>query len=422
MAARRNLLDEAADNFKLITDGLAAAHCQDHPEWGWLPALLGSYFEKASQADHQAEPMAWVNFGIVSELFWAMDIVPVVVDVVAGYVAQTPKAVDYIDVAQQHVPDYICGNNKVLLGATLTEDIPLPQIMVHPSHPCDSNLATYPVIAEYYGFPYFCIDMPYSRSEHSVPYVARELGRLVALLETITGHRLDLDRLRQAMEYSNQAHDYILKLRDLRQAVPTPYSSLDAISEYGVVLTMAGTPQLVDYFKTRYAFTKEKVSRGEGHLTKDQEKVRLAWIYGSPVFDMAMYMWLERKYGAVSVANMNNNFVMRPVEDLSSIESILNGLAEKVVYLPMTRECGGPWENYLEAAIDLCQRYKADAAVFGGNTACKSNWAIAKLVKDRIRDELDIPTLNLEIDLFDPRYASSDSIKASFDEFFAMML
>jgi hypothetical protein len=54
--------------------------------------------------------------------------------------------------------------------------------------------------------------------------------------------------------------------------------------------------------------------------------------------------------------------------------------------------------------------------------ACKANWAITKLVKDRIRDELGIPTLVLEVDLFDERFLSSEGIQARFDEFFATVL
>ncbi|MCJ7807871.1 MAG: 2-hydroxyacyl-CoA dehydratase family protein, partial [Dehalococcoidia bacterium] len=58
------------------------------------------------------------------------------------------------------------------------------------------------------------------------------------------------------------------------------------------------------------------------------------------------------------------------------------------------------------------------AAVFAGHVACKSNWAVIKLIKDKLHDELGIPTLVLEMDLFDPRVASTDALKAQFDNFF----
>ncbi len=422
MNNKKDLLKDVSDSIIFIRDLIVDRFGEKHAEWAWVYELLADYYQAIYKAKEEGKPLAWINFGVPSELFYAMDIVPVVVDVFTGMLASTGKATKYIDIAEAHVPDYICSNNKTFLGAVLSGDVPIPDVFVHPSNPCDSNLATYPVLAEYFNFPYFCIDMPYFKTALSAPFVADELRKLVSLLEEITERKLDIDKLKQAMEYSNTAHEYILKSNELRQAVPCPYSSLESISEYGIVLSLAGTPQLADYCKRRYEHTKEKVTRGEGHLSKDQEKLRLVWIYGAPTFDMTILMWLEKEYGAVSVANMNNNFIMKPITDISNYDKILLGLAEKVTLLPMTRECGGPWENWLDATMDLLKRYKADAAIFAGHVACKSNWAVMKLVKDKLHDELGIPTLTLEMDLFDPRITSSDSIKAQFDKFFTTVL
>jgi len=418
MEQKTNVLESVGQTFSLIRDMIQSKAGKDHPEWTWIYELLADHYAEVCAARRTGKPLAWVNFGAPPELFHAMGIVPVVVDVLTGTLASSQNAVGYVDTAETRIPDYICSNNKILLGAALAGDIPIPDILVHPAHPCDSNLATYPVIAAHFGFPYFCIDMPYFRSDRCIPFVAGELRKLVAMLEEVTNEKLDMDRLKRAMHYSNLAHEYMLKVNELRQAVPCPYSSLEAISEYGVVLSLAGTPQLADYFARRYHLTKERVARGEGHLTREQERHRLVWIYGAPTFDMSLLIWLEREHGAVSVANMNNNFVMKPVTDISDYDSILAGLAEKVILLPMTRECGGPWENWLEASLELLKGYRADAAVFAGHVACKSNWAVAKLVKDKLHDELGIPTLLLEMDLFDPRVTSSDILKSRFDDFF----
>lgn len=420
--AEQNVVRDLSDYLSFIRDSITERYGEKHPEWTWIFELLTGYFGQINQATEEGKPIAWINFGVPSELFWAMDIVPVVVDVLTGTLASTGKATRYIDIAEQHIPDYLCSNNKTLIGAAIAGDVSLPDVFVHPANPCDSNIATYPVLAEYSNFPYFCIDMPYFTTERSIPFVSNELRKLLNLLEGVTNRSLNVDRLKQAMEYSNMAHEYILRNSELRQAVPSPYSSLEAINEYGVVLALAGTPQLADYCAKRYEHTRDKVSRGEGHLPREKEKYRLVWIYGAPTFDFSILMWLEKEYGAVSVANMNNNFVMRPVEDISNLSGILDGLAQKVTLLPMTRECGGPWENWLDASMDLIRQYKADAAVFAGHVACKSNWAVMQLVKNKLYDDLGIPTLILEMDLFDPRITSSDSIKAQFEKFFTTVL
>jgi len=417
---KQNILEQVADGTALVRDGMMARYGEKHPEWTWVHELLADYFDKVRRAKSEGKLVSLVNFGAIPEVFWAMDVVPLVADGVTGNVAMTfpGGASKYIDLAEGIVPDHICGNNKFWVGAAMSGDIPIPDMIVQQSSPCDSNVATYPVIAERFGSAFFCVDVPYWRDEASFRYVAEEVKRLISFLEEQTGRKLDFGRLQQAMEYSNQAHQYILKINELREAVPCPYSSIEVIAEYIPILALAGTPELVEYLKRRYAFTKDRVDRGEGHLSRQEERYRLAWIYGALAFDFGIMAWLEKKYGAVSVAHMNNNFVMGPVEDISDLDKVARGLATKLVDLPMGRECYGPWQNYVDTMIEMCRRYKADAAVFAGHVACKHNWAIIKLVKDRIYDELGIPTLIFECDVYDPRIASSDEIKTRFDDFF----
>lgn len=411
-------IKESLSMYRAATMGLE----QEGVGLGQVANMMTEYFDSAIQARARGEPLAWINFGVVSELFWAMDVVPVVVEVITGLVAPTDGAARYIDLAEEHVPDHVCSSNKVLLGAMLSGEVAPPDFIIHPSQPCDSNLATYPVMAERFGCPYYCIDVPYLRDESAIRYVASELDGMVALIEDRSGRRLDLDRLREVMTRSNEAHRLFLELATLRQAVPCPTMGLDTLAEYPAVLTLAGRPELVTYLEGRIEVAGAKVAKGEGFLRESEERHRLVWIYGAPAFDLFLFMWLEQEHGAVSVANMNSNFVMRPVEDLSSRESIMLGLARKLVQLPMTRECGGPLANYIDSTIDLCRRYRADAAIFAGHLACKANWAAMKLTKDRIQQEAGIPVFVFELDLFDERVVSSETIQERFETFFSSVL
>lgn len=424
MEEKFNLVELIANQ----TDGAATMLAEMAPSdnadlWSvaTITGQLADYWRKIHNAYQNGDPVAWTNFGIPTELFYAMDIMPMVVDVLAANAAQFGLAHKYNDIAIEKVPEYLCSNNTILLGSALAGEIAPPHIMVHPANPCDSNMGTYPVFSQYFKYPYFMIDMPYITTEKSVPYVANEYKRLIALLEETTGRKLDYDKLRETMEYSNILHEYVLKLCELREAVPSPYSSMEVMAEIGVVMCLSGTKGAADYIQKRYEIVKGKVDRQEGHLARDEEKLRVIWIYGAPVFDFGIYEWSEKEHGALLVSQMNNNYLMNPVEDISDTDHILAGLAEKLTLMPMTRECGGPWETYLDSSIDLLKRYKADAGIFGGNVGCKSNWAVAKLVKDKIQEHLDIPICNVELDLFDDRIASSDVIKAQLGEFFTMV-
>ncbi len=421
------MLKMISDEYDSIEDLLGSRKDPGAPDEGpTVINLMAEYFRNLYQRAEEGGHIAWVNFGMPPEIFWAFDIIPLVIDSVGGTLAANQdNIVKYVDSAHEHIPDYICANNKVILGVAFAGEIPPPSIMVHPSAPCDSNLSTYPVISEYMNFPYFCVDMPYrvteDMSEEGLEYMNGEMWKLVHMLEEITQTKLDVDKLKYVMECSNKSHELLLKIAKLREAVPCPYGSMDTLTEVGLAMCLFGTPQVVEYLEQQYEKTKEKVEKNEGYMTKEQEKFRLAWVYGAPVFDYSLYRYLEKKYGAVSVANMNYNLLMEPV-DLSSPDQMLKGIARKITKLPMIRECGGTFERYLDPAVDMITRFKADAAIFGGHVACKANWAIAKMAKDKIYEKTGVHTLNLELDLFDQRITSSDDVKLMFDNFFEMYL
>ncbi len=419
MEKKGNLLEQIADLDTARRNHIA----EKYPEMLWRFEMTAKYYQRVAKAKETGEHLAWTNFAMVPEVFWAMDIIPVVVEGICSLTCQTPQqATKYIDVAEVFVPDYLCSANKTAIGAIHAGAVPPPDIMVNPSAPCDSGLMTYPLLAELYkNMSYFCIDVPYFRDERAYQYIAGELRQLMSFLEEKTGRKLDLDKLRQTVQNSSVAHDWMLRGWKLTEAIPCPVRSTDMIQDSGLLMIFAGTPELIDYAKMRYQTTKETADKKESGI--GEEKIRLVWTYGVPVYDYSFYRWLEREYGAISIPGQNifDVNVLADIDDNSDYDTILRALAEKVTFMPMSRECGGPWEYFVDRTLDICKRYKADAAIFGGHIACKHSWAIAQLVKARLYDELGIPALNIELDVFDPRMTDLDTLKAKFDDFLAML-
>ena len=417
MGDGKNVYATIANKLAASRDQAAAKGSEEEAVY----AIQADYFKRAAEAKERGQLIAWLNFCPAPELFWAMDIVPVHVEGTFRILTlgSSEDVCRYIDLAEQHIPDYVCSSDKATLGAALAGDIPLPDIMVHSSHPCDSALATFPQMAEYFGVPHFCLDVPYWSGERAFDYMANELRDLVSFLEDKTKRKLDLDRLKEVAHYSAEAHKYILKYNELRQAVPCPLSGKDLMQDRSTFRRMTGTPELVDYVKTRYELTKEKVARKQGALA--QEKIRLIWAHAMPA-DPGLYEWLEEKYGAVSIIEMMSNSLIQPIEDPSDISSIFLGLARKTMDMPMGRESRGPWELYGDTLIEACREYKADAAVYAGHVACKNAWAISKLLKDRMEDELNLPVLMFEVDIWDARITSLEAMKAKLSDFFEIRL
>lgn len=390
---------------------------EKYPERKWLYEPAPKYFELLHEDLMQGKPLLWYFFLLSPELFRALDVAPFSPEYTGGILASNLGGINkYIDLAQEKIPDHVCSINKFAVGAALSGDLPLPDMMIYPTgNPCDSQTITYSILAHYFDVPQFALDTPYWNNERSYKYFANELKRMVSFIEEQTKRKLDLDRLREIIEYSNRAYEYMVKIDELRKLVPCPIPSRSTTVTGGAMMGLAGTPELVDWCERYYKMAQEKVQKGEGAIP--QERIRIAWIANHVNFDSRLVDWLEEKFGAIGVIDLLELYLNKPIETTSE-EKIFEGLAFKTMSYPMGRHGRGPAETYIKECIDMCRDYKVDAVIFAGNVGCKFNWAIAQLVKDMIYDELEIPTLCFDLDPSDPRVASPENVRAKFEQFF----
>ncbi|MDD5095460.1 MAG: 2-hydroxyacyl-CoA dehydratase family protein [Dehalococcoidia bacterium] len=397
--------------------GVVASDESRSPEMRQGMGLLSDVYRRGQEAGDSGDPVAWISFGVPPEIFLAMDIVPLC-DVIFGAIGSLPGVLDrYIDLANGYVPEYTCSTNRLPLGLALSGDVPLPTVWVAQNTPCDSILGVTFSAARYLGIPSYGIHVPYINSETGYKYTAQDLKRLVAWLEKQTGRKMDFDKLHQVMENSNKAHALILKLRDLGARVPSPFTRSEAGALYPLATQITGTSEFVDYLEMCYQRAQDRVA-GKLPYVVDDEKLRIVWIYAMPGYNPELIAdYMRDEYGAVSLTYMLQNVVVEPYPDISDYDKIMLGLAKKLCNMPMDRECRGPWEGWGDSSISIVRDYKADGAIFAGHVACKSNWSAAKLVKDRIMEELRVPTLNIELDFIDGRVTPGVEIQPKLDDF-----
>ncbi|MDD5095635.1 MAG: 2-hydroxyacyl-CoA dehydratase family protein [Dehalococcoidia bacterium] len=420
MEEKINVLEMVADGFSAVSEDTA----ESNPIQSAMVGALGYVYRRATEAAEKGDPVAWVSFSVPTEIFWAMDIVPVC-DIGLTVFCAIPGAVEkYIDLAEEFIPQYVCSTNKLPMGLLLSGDAPLPNVYVAQNNPCDSILGVDSSVAKYLGLPYFGIGTPYLKSEKGYLYTARELKRMVTWLENHTGRKMDFGRLQQAMKYSNQAHELVLKINALAAQVPCPFPMPESASLYPLFMNLPGTPELVNCLETLYREIQHRVNNKVSPVPFEyEEKLRLVWIYAMPGFDFPNSLnELMQEYGAVSIIYMNNHITVVPTEDLSDYDKILLGLARKSRNMPMSKEGGGPWEDWGDNSVEMVRYYKADGAVFAGHIACKSNWAAAKLVKDKVLEETGIPTISIELDFIDGRVTPAEAIKSQLVDFIELIL
>lgn len=404
--------------YELLSSYLAEKVEETKSDQRWKLEPIADLYRLAATAAARNKPIVWTSVVSKPEIFWAMDTVPIGIEHIDGILASMPGNPQhkYIDLAEDHlVADHVCSLNKTMIGMAISGDLPKPNAMVHVVQPCDSIRVTYSAVAQVLDVPAFNIDIPLWRNERAYRYIADELERMVSFLEETLGKKLEYEKLKQVMEYSNRAHEYNARINDLRRMRPSPLA--DNPSPPFAIL--GGTPECENIAKKIYEIGKERAERGEGLLT--DEKIRFGWFSTGVGHDPGIRNWLQKEFGGIVVSEMGS-VRPGPVKDLSSLRKIYEGLAEQTIKNPMTRECGGIAEDWINHAIPVCRDFKLDAVLMTLNFGCKSAWALAKLLKDEIADQVGIPSLVLEVDLLDGRIISGDSVRETISDFVTTML
>jgi benzoyl-CoA reductase/2-hydroxyglutaryl-CoA dehydratase subunit BcrC/BadD/HgdB len=237
---------------------------------------------------------------------------------------------------------------------------------------------------------------------------------VVSFLEDVTGHKLDWNRLVKVMEYSNQGYGLIAQIAELRKTIPCPLPGrLLVLNEiFGI---MTGSPEVVDFLRAEYDVGKERVERAEGCVA--EEKFRVAWIQNPIWFDVGIYDWLEKEYGAVTIMDAFGYQKSLPIDNPWDGKEVFRGLGKRLLRQPMIHGSSGPTEYWMDLVTEIVSEYKCNAAIFAGHVGCKHTWAVGKLIKDMVSDRFGIPILMFDVDALDPRYKGSEAIKARLKAF-----
>ena len=286
---------------------------------------------------------------------------------------------------------------------------------------CNVYLNWFEHLAELTGSPAVNIDIPFIRTADGEPtpddirYVVAQLEELIALLERITGKRLDREKLRRTVDLSAQAGELWAKIKDLTKQRPAPYDAyFDSVTMMAPLYCLRGTEECVSFFQTAYAEMSAKVARGEGPLA--QERFRIV-IEGPPPWPfLRAFRDLFTRWGAVAVASTYSTvgglwefgFRHDPAKPLESIARHM--LAENLCNRTMLQR------------YDQIQRYardwNADALVIHSVKSCRLFSAGQGDMREHFVHDLDLPTLLIESDLEDPRYFSHAQLRNRIDAFF----
>jgi benzoyl-CoA reductase subunit B len=415
-------LEEILDGFLKPVEMMMSAAEPDDLDSQFLhktaQMLVRNMEEAIDIARNRQKKMVWYEFSLTPELFHAFDLYPIAGEIIPMWYSlfRQDFVSEFVDAAENSgLPPEVCSIDKVLVGAILQDEMPKPDMLITSSAPCDSSRIGYQLMEKLFDMDIHKLDAPSSNDAAAFKYYADQIRDLIPALEKLSGVKFDIDRLREVVDESNRAIEYIVEWNDLRMLKPCPTPANLWVPVYNAVINSFGKADCTDYSRQVYEYARERADKGMA----EGEKIRVVWVHVPPLFDDVIFNWMTSEYGAVVVDHTLAEYTNQVPIDTSSLDSMLVGLAQRGLNMTMARlrRTAG---SYVDDFLKSYRNFSGDCAILAAHSGCKHCWASANLLRDAARKE-DIPLLIFDIDFLDSRVTSTQGVQDKIEQFFSTM-
>lgn len=393
-----------------------------------LRDIITQFYADGHRAKAEGRPVGWIPpmNGLI-ELFYAMDIAPVFPEnwaPVCAAIGTNTKNFEYC--AKRGFSGDLCGYFRNNVGYALEgineenqplNGLPEPDFLISFGAGCIPTMKTFQVLCDHFDVPVLRADLPQVAmediKEHHIQYAVAQMKRLIRFLEEITGKKFDIDRLRQAVAYTDEACRLWDELMEKRSTIPSPFSAAE-IGIMFVMVTRHGTEIAVNFLKDVLQEVNEKVARGEGVIPN--EKIRLFWDNIPLWYNMKLFNYFE-KWDAVVVAETYSAAWSLRMDPNKPLESIAY---KTLVSYPLV-SCVSLHKR-LELIMNAVRGYKIDGAILHSNRSCKPISMGQMDIQKVLAEELSVPSVMFDGDHMDGEKFSMAQFQTRIDAFMEMLL
>jgi len=397
----------------------------------WAPHVRGASIEflkmvakwmlAAKKAKKRGQKVILVPFNFPSELVHAFDsAVPLTSEVLTtlGVAALEGQGEQYWDMAMGFgLPDHMCSANTIELGSVLSgEDFRPDAIISSAPGGCDVNSKIHEFVAHYLDIPQFFLQKPPEDSGRGREWYGVYMKGLIKQLEEYLGEELSEDKLRSVMEKGNRCTELYYDLWDLHKVAPCPVPNIFSLFIYGTRFTMWGTDDAVRLMEKMVSIAKAR--KEIKAYPAEKEVARCIWAYTSYYYDFAgFFNWMEEK-GYSHLGDGLDLYFPKYV-DTSSMDSMIDGLAESAWNMPMTRQVGaesmsGSWTDDVIHAVN---ETNADCVIYCGHHSCKQTWSVSAILRKELEKRTGKPLLVLQGDSWIRKMTPMSVLQEQIEEF-----
>lgn len=386
-----------------------------------LRKINEEYYEGARAAVTEGKKVGFVNVFAPTELFYAMDIVPVYPENHAVFIQARKMTLELLEAPEElgYIPGLcsyaLCDLGSMLMEKSPVGGLPKPDFFLTTNAQCGTLTKWFERMSEYYHVPMFLIDVPFtggkSSNQHCKDYVKSQLRELIEFMEGLSGKTLDQEKLRNVIDISNQTVSLWNEIIDSAKHIPVPISVFDQFFSMAPIVAQRGTRIALEFYQALRAEIENRADRKIGAVLN--EKYRLYWDSLPLWHELKWLSDLLSSHGASLVSTIYTlpwaQFQLDPEDPLSS----------------WTDEYVHYFDWHLNRRVDLIlglkEKYGLNGFIYHNDRSCKMFSTAIPEIKKIVQQRTGIPGYILEGDHGDPRFYSHGQIENGLDAYFEIL-
>lgn len=382
-----------------------------------LKQINARYYEEAQSARETGKLVAWITAVFPVELLYAMDIVPIypenhaVICAARHMTEDLSKEVEARGYSRDLCAYARCDLGALYAGKSPIGGLPAPDFLLACNTQCGTLSKWFEVLNRHFSSPVFLLDSPFVRTPSLDPgsllYLEEQIRELISFLEGGTGKKLDMDRLAQTLEYSDQACRLWNEILDMGANVPSPLTFFDATVLMAPIVTLRGKKETVEF----YTAVRDELAEWtrEGYAAIPGERFRLYW---------------EDKPFWFGLREMSDYFTERRAAVLCSLYthawSYRFDTSDPVGTLARNYATVYPnisFDQRADLIAGYMKRYRLHGLVSHANRSCKGGVFGMPEIIEQVGERGGFPGIMVEADMSDSRFFLKRDVYDRIDTF-----
>ena len=372
--------------------------------------LISNYFKKAYDNDSK---VVYVNALVPAEILMAMDIIPFNLGTVGGILAQGRTTTKFINLAEQnYVSSDVCSTTRCLMGAALNNALPTPDFLVLTSGPCDVDSHLIRTLSQHYGKTWLLLDIPiyYEDEEVALVYLENQIKNMVTVLEETLNLKMDFEKLKVAIAYSNETFINIEKINEFAKMIPTPLSIIESIDIVSS-LHLTGSKEMAEIYREKHEELSKKIQNTKYEAKR---KPRILWHGLRTYYTNEIFEHLENNCKVEILSESDVYGASHYGWDRLDPDQPYRSLAKKMIR-STTNYCTVN-ERFIRQIPEKIGEYSLDGVIALNSRGCRHLVSLNQVLRD-IFSTNNLPFLEIDCDFIDHRDYAFEQMKTRIDAF-----